>query len=129
MTPTPERLSASALAPAAPAWPGFPFPPPLLGIAPATVTAASRRWLREVAALLETGEMNLSTLFARAPVQVALREHHLPDSALLVVTGAWIYSLGAVTPTGPRTLPALFAAPTPVHRARLADAIDLLGAA
>lgn len=59
---------------------------------------------------------------------MALREHALPDSTLLVVTGAGMYALGAVTPTGPRTLPALFAAPQMIHRARLADAIDLLAA-
>ena len=44
--------------------------------------------------------MNLHTLFTTAPAQVALREHALPDSTLLVVTGAGMYTLGAVTPTG-----------------------------
>ena len=109
-------------------WPGFPFPPALLGVAPTTVAAASARWLREVTALLDTEEMTLNTLFATVPVQSALREYHLPDSTLLVVTGAGMYALGAVTPTGPRTLPAPFAAPQAVHRARLTDAIDLLAA-
>ena len=118
---TPPRSTPST-------WPGFPFPPALLGVAPTTVAAASARWLREVTALLDTEEMNLNTLFANAPVQVALREHALPERTLLVVTGAGMYALGAVTPTGPRTLPALFAAPQPVHRARLTDAIDLLAA-
>lgn len=120
---------AAPLRSASSAWPGFPFPPPLLGVAPTTVTAASAHWLREVITLLDTGDMNLNTLFATAPVQVALREHTLPDSTLLVVTGAGMYTLGAVTPTGSRTLPDLFAAPTAVQRARLADAMDLLGGA
>lgn len=125
MTPTPDR----PLAPApASAWPGFPFPPPLMGVAPGTVTAACARWLREVAALLDAGEMNLNTLFATAPVEIALREHELPERSLLVVTGAGMYALGAVTRTGPRTLPDLFAAPAAMQRARLADAIELLAA-
>ena len=127
MNPTPGHTIAAPPS-AHPAWPGFPFPPPLMGVAPATVASASARWLREVVAQLDTGEMNLNTLFAKAPVEVALREHALPESTLLVVTGAGMYALGAVTPTGPRTLPGLFAAPHAVHRARLADAIDLLAA-
>lgn len=127
MNPNSSRTLASPPS-AHPAWPGFPFPPPLMGVAPATVAAASARWLREVAALLDTRDMNLNTLFAKAPVEVALREHALPESTLLVVTGAGMYALGGVTPSGPRTLPGLFAAPHAVHRARLADAIDLLAA-
>lgn len=129
MTTTHDHPAALARSAPAPSMsPGFPFPPPLLGVAPTTVAAASARWLREVTALLDTGEMNLNILFANAPVQVALREHNLPDGTLLVVTGAGMYALGAVTPSGPRTLPTLFPAPHAVHQARLADAIDLLAA-
>jgi hypothetical protein len=71
----------------------------------------------------------LNTLFASAPAQLSLRRFGLPDSSLPVVTGAGMYALGAVTPRGPRTLPALFAAPAAVHRARLIDASNLLAAA
>ena len=129
MTPAHNHPAAPPRSvPAHSTWPGFPFPPPLLGVAPTTVAAASARWLREVIVLLDTGAMDLSTLFAKAPVQLALNEHNLPESCLPLVTGAGMYALGAVTPTGPRTLPALFAAPRAVHRGRLADAIDLLAA-
>lgn len=68
-------------------------------------------------------------MFASAPAELALRRFALPDSSLLVVTGAGMYALGAVTPGGPRTLPDLFAAPAAVHRARLIDASNLLAAA
>lgn len=57
MTPAPDLPLAPAPRPAASPWPGFPFPPPMMGIAPGTVAAASARWLREVAALLEGGEV------------------------------------------------------------------------
>lgn len=129
MTPDPVPASRSLAPAASSAWPGFPFPPPLLGVEPGTATAAASRWLREIVALLDTGEMNLNTLFAESPARLALREHALPERGLLVVTGTGMYALGAVTPTGPRSLPDLFAAPAAMQRARLADAIDLLGAA
>ncbi len=129
MTPNPHRTPARPEAgPDTSAWPGFPFPPPLLGVSASTAKAAAAHWLREVAAMLHTGEMNLNTLFATAPAHLALREHDLSDSSLLVVTGTGMYALGAVAPTGPRTLPDLFAAPAAVHRARLLDAVHLLDA-
>lgn len=68
----------------------------------------------------------LNTLFASAPAELALRRFALPERSLLVVTGAGMYALGAVTPGGPRTLPDLFTAPAAVHRARLIDASNLL---
>ena len=44
------------------AYPGFPFPPPMMGLSAPTVNAASSPWLLTVAAMLETGEMNLMAL-------------------------------------------------------------------
>jgi hypothetical protein len=125
MTPNPARPEDEH---ARSVWPGFPFPPPMMGLAAPTVNAASSHWLLTVAAMLETGEMNLNTLFASAPAELALRRFELPERSLLVVTGAGMYALGAVTPSGPRTLPARFAAPAAVHRNRLIDASNLLAA-
>ncbi len=124
-THTPARPGADRAEPAS-AWPGFPFPPPMMGLSAPSVNAVSSHWLLTIAAMLETGQMNLSTVFASAPAELALRRFALPHSHLLVVTGAGMYALGAVTPGGPRTLPDLFAAPAAVHRARLIDASNLL---
>lgn len=126
MTPKPGRLETDH---AASPYPGFPFPPPMMGVSAPTVNAASSHWLLTVAAMLESAEMNMSTVFASAPAQLALRRFSLPDSSLPVVTGAGMYALGAVTPGGPRTLPDLFAAPAAVHRACLIDASNLLAEA
>ena len=125
MTPNPDRPEAD---PAASPYPGFPFPPPMMGLAAPTVNAASSHWLLTVAAMLATGDMNLNTVFACAPAQLALRRFELPERSLPVITGAGMYALGTVNPGGPRTLPDLFAAPAAVHRARLIDASNLLAA-
>ena len=57
MTPNPDHTPDRTRAghPAASPWPGFPFPPPMMGLSAPTVNAASSHWLLTVAAMLETG--------------------------------------------------------------------------
>ena len=109
------------------AWPGFPFPPPLMGLSWQTVHAAAAHWLRMVADLLEGGDMNLNVLFAAGPTALTCEAFGLPtENAGRVVTAAALYTVGALSPQP--TLTALFAAPEGLHPARLRQAADALDA-
>ena len=107
------------------AWPGFPFPPPLMGLSWQTVHAAAAHWLRTVADLLDEGDMNLNVLFAAGPIALTCEAFGLPtENAGRVVTAAGLYTVGALSPQP--MLTALFAAPTGLHPARLRQAADAL---
>lgn len=107
------------------AWPGFPFPPPLMGLSWRTVHAAAAHWLRALAGLLESGEINLNILFSIGPITATCDAFDLPTTnAAQVVTAAALYTLGASSPQP--TLTAVFAAPASLHPARLRQAADLL---
>ena len=110
------------------AWPGFPFPPPLLGLHWRTADQAGAHWLRTVAAMIATGEMNINTLFAEAPATLTRDALALPRHSTAVITAAGIYALGAHAPTGSPALSAFFAAPPAIHRARLLETADRLDA-
>jgi len=105
-------------------WPGFPFPPPLLGIDYRTVDRAAGRWLRAVADLVHSGEENLNILFDHSPVTETCTELDLPAAALRVVPAAGLYALGSLHAGPPEkavgaSLSALFAAPSLVQIVRL----------
>lgn len=107
------------------AWPGFPFPPPLMGLSWQTVHAAAAHWLRALADLLECGELNLNILFSAGSITATCEAFGLPsESAGKVVTAAALYTLGATSPQP--TLTAVFAAPAGLHPARLRQAADEL---
>jgi hypothetical protein len=103
-------------------WPGFPFPPPLMGIAAATVDAAAAHWLRAVANLLATDEMSLNTLFASAPLALALDAFSLPTSSAPVIRSAGTYALGSFGTGRAGSISSLFAAPPTIQLLRLRDA-------
>jgi hypothetical protein len=107
------------------AWPGFPFPPPLMGLSWHSVHAAAAHWLRALADLLEDGELNLNVLFSTGPITATCDAFGLPSTcAYQVVTAAALYTLGATSPQP--TLTAVFAAPASLHPARLRQAADEL---
>jgi hypothetical protein len=105
------------------AWPGFPFPPPLMGIDFNIVDKAAALHLSTVADLVHSGEMSLNSLFAQEPVDQACTSLRLPPAGLRVVPAAALYTLGTLH--GGRagaSLSALFAAPSIIQIARLRHA-------
>ena len=113
-------------------WPGFPFPPPLQGLPFRVVDQASAHWLRAVADLVHSGEMNLNTLFALGPVKATCDAFDLPDAGMHVVPAAGLYTLGSLHvgtagQAAGASISALFAAPSIVQIARLRHAALQLG--
>jgi hypothetical protein len=127
---SPERFES--LDPVQGQWPGFPFPPPLMGLDYRAVDRAAAHWLRAVADLVHGGEMNLNTLFALGPVKATCDELDLPDAGMHVVPAAGLYTLGSLHAAkagqaAGASLSALFAAPSIVQIARLHHAALQLG--
>lgn len=109
-----------ALDPVRGAWPGFPFPPPLMGIDFRTVDQAAAVHLSAVADLVHSGETSLNSLFERGPVELACDRLNLPAEGLQVVPAAALYTLGSLhAGKAGVSLSALFAAPSIVQIARL----------
>lgn len=101
-------------------WPGFPFPPPLLGIDFQTIDRAAAMQLNTVAELIHTGETDLNILFDPAPARKACAVLDLPAEGLQVVPAAALYTLGSLhAGKAGASLSALFAAPSIVQIARL----------
>ena len=134
--PEPARPASEArfesLDPASGQWPGFPFPPPLMGMDYRPVDRAAAHWLRAVADLVHGGETNLNTLFASGPVTATCEQFDLPEAGTHVVPAAGLYTLGSLhaakaEQAAGASLSALFAAPSIVQIARLHYAALQLG--